>query len=302
MKPEFDLRAKIQGCLGKEITQFVLKGKGACNNAYYIETVDGGKYIVKQEREQKESEPQNTLLIEAAIAKHLHNLGLSIPIPHVVFVSEHPITYGYEYIDGEMMIGVWDSLSEDERIGICQNLGHFHAEIGKKVDKETSQKIGIKIDEFQGLHPEVLKEYHELTKSDDVPDHFKSLAETAMGIFNETLDRSIFQFIHNDAHHENVLIKNRKISGIIDFGNTEYGEVTKEFSRYIRDFPEYFTYIVSAYEKESGHQLSYKHLVSNALLSGFVDIIEEYRKGGNSREKAVSMITTYQKLLTSQDI
>lgn len=302
MKQDSGLREKIQECLGKEITQFVLKGKGACNNAYYIETVGGGKYIVKQEREQKESEPQNNLLIEAAIAKHLHNLGLSIPIPHVVFVSEHPNIYGYEYIDGEMMIGVWDSLSKDERIGICHNLGRFHAEIGKKVGKETSQKIGIKIDESHGLHPEVLKEYHELMKSDDVPDQFKRLVETAMGIFNETLDRPVFQFIHNDAHHENVLIKDRKISGIIDFGNAEYGEVTKEFSRYIRDFPEYFTYIVSAYEKESGHRLSYKHLVSNALLSGFIDIVEEYRKGGNRREKAVNMISTYQKLLTRQGI
>ena len=35
-----ELKNKIQEILGKEITTFVLKGKGACNNAYYIETVD----------------------------------------------------------------------------------------------------------------------------------------------------------------------------------------------------------------------------------------------------------------------
>lgn len=50
-------KLQIQKLLGKKITQFVLKGKGACNNAYYLETDKGEKYIVKQEREIKEFQP-----------------------------------------------------------------------------------------------------------------------------------------------------------------------------------------------------------------------------------------------------
>ncbi len=291
------LKAKIQEFLKEKITQFVLKGSGACNNAYYIETREGGKYIVKQEREVKEFQPQNSLMVEATVAQELHHLELSLPIPRVVFVSEKPSMYGYEYMEGTMLKPLWESLSESERIDICQRLGRFHAEIGEKVTKEKSRELGIKIDESSKLHPEVAKEYKELMEANDVPERFKQLAEKAKQIFDTTQNNLVFQFLHNDAHHENILIKDKKISGIIDFGNAEYGEIAKEFSRYIRDFPDYFKYIISSYEAESGHKLSYGRLVSNAFLSGFIDIVEDYRKRGIDRIQAEKMISEYERLI-----
>lgn len=291
------LKAKVQECLGKEITLFTLKGRGACNNAYYIETKDGGKYIVKQEREQKEFQPQNDLLVEAAVARQLCESRLSVPIPRVVFTSENPCMYGYEYVEGMMLKDVWEALSEEARIDICRKLGYFHAEIGKKITKKMSRDLGIKIDDSSDLHPEVLKEYTELMLAEDVPDRFKRLAQRAKKIFDGTSHHSVFQFLHNDAHHENILIKEEQISGIIDFGNAEYGETAREFSRYIRDFPDYFQYIVSAYEEASGQKPSHGRLISNGFLSGFMEIVEDYRKEGKNRLNAEKMVSDYEKLM-----
>jgi thiamine kinase-like enzyme len=155
----------------------------------------------------------------------------------------------------------------------------------------------VVIDPSPKLHPEVEADYHRLIKDETTPQHFKDLAQKAKDILDTTLDETIFQFLHNDAHPENIIIKDKQISGIIDFGNAEYGEIAKEFSRYIRDFPHHFTHIVSAYENASCNKLSHRRLVSNALLSGFIDIVESYHKGGEEKAKAEKVISIYKDLL-----
>lgn len=293
-----NLKLKIQELFGKEIAQFLLKGQGRCNTAYYVETREGGKYIVKKEIiGEGANKQENDLPVEARVIQQLANLGLSIPVPGVVFVSENPKMFGYEYIEGEMMMDEWESFSEDQKISICQALGRFHAEIGKNFTKKMSSVAGIEIDESADVHPEVVDEYNKLIVAPDVPEDLTLLAKKARLFFAETADKAVFQFIHNDSHHENIIIKNKNIAGIIDFGAAQYGETAKEFSRYIRDYPDYFQYIVSAYEQNSGNKLSYKRLVSGALLCGFMEIVEDYRKGGNDRSKAEEAIATYRKLI-----
>jgi Ser/Thr protein kinase RdoA (MazF antagonist) len=287
----------IQSFIPSKITTFTLKGKGAVNNAYYVETEDGSKYIVKQEREDKEFQPQNDLIVEANVIKKLSSSGLSFPIPKVVFISENPKMYGYEYIEGDMLRGLWPTLTEDEKISICRSLGEFHSEIGKKISKEDAVSLGIVIDSSTDLHPEVLRDYLLILDNPEVPENFKELAIKAKEIFEKTHSDVFFQFLHNDAHHENILIKDKKMSGFIDFGAAEYGDVTKEFSRYIRDFPYHFQYIVSAYEEKSGNKLSYIRLVTNSLLNGLIDNVEDYIKGGERREKTEKAIERYRELM-----
>jgi aminoglycoside phosphotransferase (APT) family kinase protein len=298
---ESNLKIKLPGLLHKEVVELKLLGRGFCNNAYFVKTSDGAEYVVKVEREDKEFQPQNDLVVEARAIQELNTLHLSVPIPHIVFVSKNPKMFGYQYIEGELLRNVWDSLSDDERIYICRKLGHFHAEIGKKFTEKMIEVSGIQVNKYTDLHPEVLRDYNKILASTDVPDSYKILAKKAKLIFDNTTHETIFQFIHNDAHHENVLIRNNEISGIIDFGESEYGEIAKEFSRYIRDFPDYFSYIVSAYEDASGNKLSYKRLITNAFLNGLIDIVEDYRKAGEYKIKAENSITVYEKLIDDLD-
>lgn len=290
------IKQQISELLHEDVITITLKGSGAVSNAYYIET-QNSKYIVKQEREDKEFQPQNDLVIEAAVIKHLSTLDLSIPVPHITFVSEKPKMYGYEYIDGKMLIDVWETLTEDEKIDICRELGNFHAEIGEKFTRQMAEEVGIKINTSLDVHPETITDNSSILANSNVPEEFKSLLTKGRQIFDTIMGKGTFQFLHNDAQHENILIKDKKISGIIDFGESEYGEVTKEFSRYIRDFPNHFQYIVSAYEERSGNKLSYKRLVSYSLLSGFMDMVESYLKGGEERVKAEHSTLIYKQLL-----
>jgi len=294
---EGNLQSKLQEHFNEEISTLTLKGSGLCNDAYYLETKDGKKYLVKLEKEIQEFEPENSLVVEAEVAKELYSANLNVPIPKVVFISNNPDMYGYEYIEGDMLKNTLGSLSEEERISIFKQLGIFHAQIGQNVSKETAEKIGVTVDESTDSHPETLQEYASIIEDETLPEEFTVLVKKAKSLLDSTTNESVFQFIHNDAHHENIIIKDNQISGIIDFGNSEYGETAKEFSRYIRDFPDYFEHIVSSYEETSGNKLSRKRLISNACVSGFIDIVENYKSTGERKIKAESMIRTYQRLL-----
>jgi len=297
MKNPEETKGNIQNHLESKITTFELKASGYCNNAYYLETESKQKLIVKQEKEVQEFTPQNSLLIEAKIARKFREFDLSIPTSRVVFVAQNPDMYGYEYIEGDLLKSVWKELSEEERVNVCKKLGNFHAEIGQQISREEATKLGITIDDSSDVHPETLEEYEENIRNMDILESYRTLVTKAKEMLDSTSDDAVFQFIHNDAHHENILINDKEISGFIDYGNSEYGEVAKEFSRYIRDFPDYFHYIVEGYEEKSGNKLSYKRLVSYSCVSGFGEIVEDYLRGGEARIRTDEMVRKYRELL-----
>jgi len=288
----------VQGLLNSEIIAFELKDAGVVNSAYYIETKGVKKYILKVEKAEKDFTPQNSLVVESTVAEKLHSLRLPINSPKVVFTEANPAMYCYEYIEGEVLRSVWKSMSHEGRIDVCKQLGKFHSEIGKQISKEDCIKLGVKINESAGLHPEVETDYEKIIADAIIPEEYINIAIKAKEIFDSALDSSVFQFLHNDGHHENILIKEREISGIIDFGESEYGEVAKEFSRYIRDFPDYYEYIVASYEDCSGNKLSRKRLVSNSFLSDLPDIIDDFKKDDEGAQKANMKIETYTRLLS----
>ncbi|EKD93304.1 MAG: hypothetical protein ACD_28C00181G0006 [uncultured bacterium] len=293
-----NIKESVQKLLGEELIVFELKGKGACNNAYYVETQSGKKFIIKEERPNGELKEQNSLAVEAHVIKQLSNLNFSAPLAKVYFISKEPNMFGYVYIEGDLLIDAWKKLTEEERIGICQNLGVFHAELEQRVTEAMAREMGVQINTYIGLHPEVEEEYSKILTFTDIPNGWKTLAQKTKTIFDKTLELGVFQFLHNDAHHENIIVKDGEITGIIDFGDSEYGEIAREFSRYIRDFPDHAEYIIKAYEKASGHKLSRERLISNSFLSGLMDNVEDYRKGGEDCIRAEKAVSKYEDIFT----
>ena len=49
--------------------------------------------------------------------------------------------------------------------------------------------------------------------------------------------------------------------------------------------------------QELVNKLSYKRLISNALLCDFIDIVEDYRRGGKDKIKAEKAMATYRNLI-----
>lgn len=292
-----NLKQTIQTYLPDEITEFNLKGKGCVNYAYYIETKSGGRYIVKIEREDALYIPPNSLMVEATLIKNLASFHVHIPIPKVVFISEHPLMYGYEYLDGEVLKLAWHDLTEEERIEICTSLGNFHGEVGNKISEEDAVNMGVIVNRSSDVHPKHLTDFDAALENPYFPEEYKVLARKAKELFDTTHEDVYFQFLHNDGHRENVLIKDKKISGIIDYGNAEYGEIAKEFAHYIREFPHHFQYIISAYEEKSGNKLSLKRLITYSFLSSLHDFVLEYIKGGQPRSNTEKSMEEYERLM-----
>lgn len=59
------IKVIIEKNIGKSVSELILKGKGMCNYAWYVRTSDDKKYLIKQERSDKETSERNDLITEA---------------------------------------------------------------------------------------------------------------------------------------------------------------------------------------------------------------------------------------------
>lgn len=290
------LKATLREILGEDIASYWLFPMGDCNDASIVETMDGKKSIIKMKKSVQSFVPQNSILVEAKVAQLLASLNLRLPVPRVTALSEKHNAYAYDYIPGVPLRTVWQKMTEERRIKICKCLGKFHAEIATKVTVDAARNCGVLINASTGLHPEVETAFHEIISNQTVPKGVRALALHAREMFDDTHAHVFFHFLHNDAHHENVLVDEEEIAGVIDFGESEYGEVAKEFSRYIRDFPAHFEHIVTAYERSSGNKLSRERLVSNAFLSGLPEIAKGFNGDDGERQHAKTVFQNYVRL------
>lgn len=290
-------KIQIQSLLNKEIKTFLPKGRGMCNNTYYVETSDGKKYLIKEEREDKEIEEQNDLVTEGNVVKLLYDLEPTLPIPNVVFVSDNPKMYGYEYVEGEMMVYAWEKLIESEKVDVAKSIGAFHANIGKHLTVDQAQEIGIVIDKSPGLDPTGEKTIQDFL-DDDVSESCKEVVQKAKKFFDETKEHAIFQCIHNDTHNENTIIHNRSLAAVVDFGDCEYGDVHREFAYHVRRYPEYLEHFIAGYKASDGKNLSLKRLISYAVIADAKEVAYYYHNPKREAENVqrLGMLTAEKRM------
>ncbi|MDM1549544.1 phosphotransferase [Empedobacter falsenii] len=285
------LKKIIENILEKKIVDFSLKGKGMCNNAWYAKTSDNEKYLIKQERPDKEAEEQNDLVTEAKTIQKLHEKNPNLPIPQIVFISELHKMYCYKYVEGEMMRGIWGKLSENEKILLCKDLGKFHAEFEISLSKDEAKNLGLNIDISTGLHKEIKEELDVFLNDSQILEKYKEVVKQICKIFDETDSEALFGFCHNDSHHENIIIREGRLACVIDFGDTEYGSIYAEFTRYVKDYPDYFEIIVKTYEELSNKKLSRTRLIAQTILDAIDDIRTDYDQEG--REKIMRQYVSW---------
>lgn len=274
------LKYIIEQELGKNIVDFSLKGKGMCNNAWYVKTSDNKEYLIKQERHDKETNEQNDLIVEAKTIQELNETNPNLPIPKIVFIIGSPKMYCYEYIEGEMMINAWKNLSEQEKISLCEELGKFHAKFESALSPNEVKILGLEINTSTDLHSETKKEIEVFLNDAQIPEKYKKIVRQVSQLFEETRAEALFGLCHNDSHHENIIVRNGKLACMIDFGDTEYGNIYNEFTRYVQDYPDYFEIIVGTYERMSNRKLSRTRLIAQTVLNAVDDIRSDYDKDG----------------------
>lgn len=270
------LKDTFQEFLKIKIVSTTLRWSGAANDAYFVEAEGVRKYILKVERDDSHVSEQNDLVVESRVITYLQNQDNTLPIPQIVFSSDAPKAYAYEYVDGETMDKAWDTLSTENKINLCKNVGELHAKLGAIINKDEALQIGIDTNEDPTITPAESEVLQEFMSNKSVSEHVKLLVRQAKEVFDETCDDAIFQFIHNDVHSNNILLSDGKLKGIIDFGDCEYGDVHKDFRFHVRRYPNHLQYIVDEYEKVSQKKLSQKRLISYAILRDLEQISNYY--------------------------
>ncbi|MFN7118048.1 MAG: aminoglycoside phosphotransferase family protein [Saprospiraceae bacterium] len=276
MAEQQQLKNTIEARLGKKIRAISLLGQGMCNNTWQIITENNDKYVIKQARLDQEENEQNDLLLEAKIIQRLNQKNPSLPVPRLLFITENPTMYAYHYISGNLMQEAWQHLSAAEKNSLCKDLAKFHYELGQTLSLEEAHDLGIFVNAASALEAETEADVKTFLMDVNIPKKYKAIVEAMYETYYSTQDQAFLTLCHNDAHPGNIIIHQGKLSGIIDFGDAEYGDIHIEFTRYAQDYPAHFDLIIKSYESLANITLSKKRIIAQAILEGIDDIRTEY--------------------------
>ncbi len=254
-------------------------GQGMCNNIWLAVTEDDQRFLIKQEREDKSEEEQNNLLREAKLIEKLKQKNGSLPIPDIVFINESPKMYGYTYVAGDTMKNIWNSLSDGEKTKLCESLGRFHADLQETLTEEEIFTLGI-ANSHSCFDPEEMEDLERLVSNTSIAQHYRRAVEHIFEVFTSTDHYAFDKLCHNDSHFENILVHEGKLACVIDFGDADFGDVHREFTRYYQDFPAHLETVLQSYEAASGHTLSRKRIKARSILDIADELKDEYFESG----------------------
>ncbi|GAA4409907.1 hypothetical protein GCM10023187_33860 [Nibrella viscosa] len=273
MLTDYDtLKSAIEHRLGQKVLSLSQMGQGMCNTIWYADTYDQQTYLVKQERLEKYEEEQNNLVVEGNLLKTLNEKNPLLPIPQIIFVCENPRMYGYRYAPGRMMSEAWADLTEAERTSLCEQLGQFHYELGNTLTEPELIELALLNNKELEINEETDGDLLRFLDHPLIPETYQDLVLTIYHTILDTNAQSIFRFCHNDSHHENILLVNGQLACVIDFGDADFGDVHREFSRYVLDYPDYYDIIVRTYERLSNTRLSRQRIIALSIMDTLGDL------------------------------
>ena len=283
----------IQNTLNKKVVEVVHKGQGCANDAYYLKTENNAEYLLKCVRKNVDTPEQNDLHVESSVIKYLNEKDPALPIPKVVYVSNEPAAYVYKYITGSPMIYVWNEMREECRVRLSTSIGAFHAQTGEHISQSTAQKLGIRSNTNPNIIAHEMSAYKEFLTNPSLPESAKEIARQAAELYNSTSDIAVYHFLHNDVHNENIIVNNTILSGVIDFGDCEYGDVHRDFFQHVRRYPNYLDHFINGYQKVSNRELSRKRIISYAILRDLREIADYYNNPEKERRERTQVPDTY---------
>lgn len=275
------LRVEIEQQLGRKIQRFSLLGKGMCNNAWLVLAEDQQRYVIKEEKAEKQEEEENDLLVEAEIIVKLNEKLPELPIPQVVFINENPKMYGYEYAKGELMKIAWNSLTEGQRNEVCIGLASFHANLINALNMGEIEELQLSVNLSDEEDEDAVEDLKLFQADVELAENYKEMAKLCYEIVQATASQAILGLCHNDSHHENILIQEGQLSCVIDFGDADFGDIHREFTRYFQDYPGYADLIIQNFEKQSGKKLSKKRILALTVLDALEELRSDFKEFGH---------------------
>lgn len=197
----------------------------------------------------KNSESAENLKKEMFFLPKLKNL-LSINIPDFKYFSEDSgsIFCGYEMIKGIFLEkDIFESLPHDEKIFLCNEIGIFLSELHSFPENILKNYFGEDSSELQflKLKNELIKKAGFLFSEKEIK-KIHIFFDSFINLMKKSNYKS--SLIHGDLSSDHILYKNKRLSGVIDFGDMNYSDPAYDFTGLFLCFGEkYFKYILNFY-------------------------------------------------------
>lgn len=222
--------------------------EGFFNVAYLITLVNDEKAILKiaPRSDSRIMSYEKNIMFSEVESLRLVKKETDVPVPEIIYYDNSHELCSFEYyfmsvIEGETLNFINDSLSEDEKRAIQKELGKYN----HSMNQITGSKFGYYGQpELQGTNWfEVFRTMIQLAYHDaNVANVHVPIKEEELLLYLDR-DKAYFDevtvpaLVHWDIWAGNVFIKNKKISGIIDFERCIWGDPLMEvgFRRHERN-------------------------------------------------------------------
>jgi len=222
--------------LNQKIKSIKNVSKGDENKIFIVKTDKGTSVIRIPKKGLPPFAGKHQALREYWASKAWSKLG--IPVPKIIILDESRkfanFDYAIEtYIPGKDLVEV--KLSSKQSKAIMRQLGSYlkkmHAVRTKKYGLLVSEKIGEHRKWAEVVKPEINGALEDLREKKILPIGVIQQMRRYFKEREDVLDFNNPRLLHNDLNRENVLVQNRKISGIIDFGDAFSGDPMYDVAR-----------------------------------------------------------------------
>ncbi len=289
------LKKIIEDNLHQKVEELTYLGRGACNNIYYCKT-SSNKYSIKQERNEKLDIEKNDLYLESQILKLLELKEID-SIPRIIFEINNPKLFCYEYIEGTPLDEKWSLLSNKERSCIMAQLGKFHALLHLSLSDNEVNSLDI-LKNTNNISSEISKFRNILDNTTHKNDSLFNILSIIEKQYEGIEDTEIITgLLHGDLHRGNALVHNGQLSGVVDFGNCEFGDINRDFSHYARHYLNCLDEVINAYNTNSVFKLNKKRIIIYGMLKDIEKITYHLNKFNMGKQKYVNKIDNYMEAL-----
>lgn len=232
----------------KQIKSYTELTEGTCNTAYRIEFTDGSSSVLKiatADESGRISNEVNIMLAEVKAMRIVHESNV-VKVAEVQYYDDSRTLCSGDYffmeeLEGQSIISIEDQFTEEERAVINYEMGQAE----KKITSIYGETFGLLGDE-ENCYDNLFDFFYQLIANLLMDAERKNVE---VGVSSEEMlaclkqDKAIFDkiekpsLVHWDMWEGNVFVKDKHVSGIIDWERAMWGDVLMDehFRRHSRN-------------------------------------------------------------------
>lgn len=208
------------------------------------------------------------LAYETALLQKISGHITAVAIPEVLKVNTMPLNIVAKYIPGDHLTGRQiQQLSEEDQIAIGRKIAEFIAQLNQAVSGLEIRRIRAEaaVDSLEEPWPVY---FNRLFVTSALPnDRLRPIVNQYYGQWkNNVQSEQAVSAIHDDLHPSNLLFFGNKLTGIVDFGDTNTGSIESELRWLYLMGDTVLQSAISHYQELTGNSVNYEHVRVWAIM------------------------------------